>query len=179
METAILGGGCFWCLEAVFEQVQGVESVTSGYCGGHTPHPTYSAVCEGDTEHAEVIEIRFDPETISFRDLLKIFFAIHDPTTVNRQGNDVGSQYRSVIFCQSPEQERQAKGLISQLEGLGIWDSPIVTQVVGPQPFYPAESYHRQYFRNNPDQGYCSFVVGPKVAKFRKSFQPLLKPEYR
>lgn len=179
METAVLGGGCFWCLEAVFEQVQGIESVTSGYCGGQRPNPTYAEVCEGDTGYAEVVEIKFDPAKISFADLLKIFFAIHDPTTLNRQGNDVGSQYRSVIFCQTAEQERDAAQLIAELEHQQIWDAPIVTQVEPAQPFYPAESYHRQYFRNNPEQGYCTVVVGPKVAKFRKRFAPLLKQEHR
>lgn len=179
MEIAVLGGGCFWCLEAVFEQVEGVETVTSGYTGGHMPHPTYAQVCDGNTNHAEVIQVRFDPEVISFRDLLKIFFAVHDPTTLNRQGNDVGTQYRSVIYFQSPEQEQEAKRLISELDGLQVWDAPIVTEVAEAQTFYPAEDYHRQYFRNNPEQGYCAFVVGPKVSKFRKRFSPLLKPEYR
>lgn len=179
METAVLGGGCFWCLEAVFEQMQGVKQVISGYCGGRKPNPTYAEVCQGDTGHAEVVEIQFDPVVVSFQDLLKVFFAIHDPTTLNRQGNDVGTQYRSVIFFQSPEQEREAKQLISELEQRQIWDAPIVTQLVPAEPFYPAENYHQEYFRHNPEQGYCAFVVGPKVAKFRKRFTPLLKPEYR
>lgn len=179
METAVLGGGCFWCLEAVFEQVQGVESVTSGYCGGRNPNPSYTEVCDGDTGHAEVVEIKFDPASLSFSDLLKIFFAIHDPTTLDRQGNDVGSQYRSVIFYQTSEQQRNANEVIGELNRQQIWDKPIVTQVVPAQPFYPAEDYHRQYFRANPEQGYCSVVVAPKVAKFRKRFAPLLKAEYR
>lgn len=156
-----------------------MESVTSGYSGGKTANPTYSQVCEGTTEHAEVIEIRFDPEATSYRDLLSIFFAIHDPTTLNRQGNDLGTQYRSVIFCTSLDQEREAKQFISELEKLKIWDSPIVTDVVDANPVFPAESYHQQYFRHNPDQGYCALVIGPKVANFRKRFRALLKPDYR
>ncbi|MGE5490105.1 MAG: peptide-methionine (S)-S-oxide reductase MsrA [Actinomycetota bacterium] len=179
METAVLGGGCFWCLEAVFEQVQGIESVTSGYCGGENPNPSYAEVCAGSTGHAEVVDIKFDPASLSFSDLLKIFFAIHDPTTLDRQGNDVGSQYRSVIFYQTAEQQRDANEVIGELNRQQIWDKPIVTQVVPAQPFYPAENYHRQYFRANPEQGYCSVVVAPKVAKFRKRFAPLLKAEYR
>lgn len=179
METAVLGGGCFWCLEAVFEQVEGVETVTSGYCGGNGANPSYAEVCEGNTGHAEAVEIKFAPASISFPDLLKIFFAIHDPTTINRQGNDVGSQYRSVIFYQTPEQQREANEVINELERQQIWHSPIVTQVVPAQSFYPAEGYHRQYFKTNPEQGYCSVVVAPKVAKFRKRFAPLLKAEYR
>ncbi|MBS1191183.1 MAG: peptide methionine sulfoxide reductase [Rhodocyclaceae bacterium] len=177
METAVLGGGCFWCLEAVFEQIRGVEAVVSGYCCGVTTHPTYAEVCEGNTCHAEVVSIRFDPARISFREVLQVFFAIHDPTSVNRQGNDIGTQYRSIIVCQSPDQERGAHRLIGELAEKKIWDSPIVTQVVAAQPFYPAEKYHQQYFRNNPGQGYCAFVVSPKVAKFRKEFAELLKPE--
>lgn len=179
METAVLGGGCFWCLEAVFEQVQGVESVISGYSGGRQANPSYAEVCDGDTGHAEVVEIKFDPREISFPDLLKIFFAIHDPTTLNRQGNDVGTQYRSVIFSQSPEQEREAKELIAELNQQQTWGVPIVTQVVPAQPFYPADEYHQHYFRKHPEQAYCAVVVSPKVTKFRKRFTPLLKPEYR
>lgn len=179
MDTAILGGGCFWCLEAVFEQMRGVGKVTSGYCGGTIPNPTYSEVCEGRTEHAEVVQIDFDPSIIPFSDVLKVFFAIHDPTTLNRQGNDIGTQYRSVVFYQSPEQERDARRVIAELDSQHVWDAPIVTQVIPAQPFYPAEHYHQEYFRNNPEQAYCAFVVGPKVAKFRKRFAPVLKPEYR
>lgn len=179
METAVLGGGCFWCLEAVFEQVQGVRSVISGYCGGRQANPSYAEVCEGDTGHAEVVQLKFDPTELSFPDLLKIFFTIHDPTTLNRQGNDVGTQYRSVIFSQSPEQEREAKEVIAELDQQQIWDAAIVTQVVSAQPFYPADEYHQHYFRKHPDQGYCAVVVSPKVTKFRKRFTPLLKPEHR
>jgi peptide-methionine (S)-S-oxide reductase len=179
METAVLGGGCFWCLEAVFQQVLGVESVASGYCGGNEPDPTYSEVCEGDTGHAEVVEITFNPAEISFSDLLRIFFAIHDPTTLNRQGSDVGSQYRSVIFYQTPAQQREAEEVIAELGRQQFWDRPIVTQVVPAQSFYRAESYHQRYFWTHPEQGYCSLVVAPKVAKFRKLFTPLLKVEYR
>jgi len=179
METAVLGGGCFWCLEAVFEQVQGVKSVTSGYCGGRQANPTYAEVCEGDTGHAEVVEIKFDPAQVSFQDLLKIFFAIHNPTTLNRQGDDIGTQYRSVIFSQSSEQERDAKHLIAELDRQQIWDAAIVTQVVPAQPFYPADEYHQQYFQKHPEQGYCAVVVGPKVSNFRRRFTPLLKPEHR
>ncbi|HZX32776.1 MAG TPA: peptide-methionine (S)-S-oxide reductase MsrA [Rhodocyclaceae bacterium] len=179
METAVLGGGCFWCLEAVFEQVLGVESVKSGYCGGKKPNPSYSEVCEGHTGHVEVVEINFNPASIMFSDLLRIFFAIHDPTTLNRQGNDVGSQYRSAIFYQTPEQQHEADEVIAELGRQQIWDAPIITQVVPAQPFYPAEGYHRQYFRTHPEQAYCSVVVAPKVARFRKRFAPLLKAEYR
>lgn len=179
METAVLGGGCFWCLEAVFEQVLGVESATPGYCGGKKPNPSYSEVCETDTGHAEVVEISFNPASITFSDLLRIFFAIHDPTTPNHQGNDVGSQYRSVIFYQTSEQKREADEVIAELGRQQIWDAPIITQVVPAQPFYPAEGYHQQYFRTHPEQAYCSVVVAPKVARFRKRFAPLLKAEYR
>lgn len=175
MEIATLGGGCFWCLEAVFEQVQGVQSVVSGYSGGVQIDPTYEEVCTGNTGHAEVVQLSFDPEIISFREVLEIFFAIHDPTTEDRQGNDVGTQYRSVIFYHSPEQRDAATALIAVLEAQQIWDGRIVTQILPAEVFYPAEDYHQQYFRNHPGQGYCTYVVAPKVAKFRQRFQSRLR----
>lgn len=179
METAVLGGGCFWCLEAAFEQVEGVEQALSGYSGGHKANPTYAEVCKGATGHAEVVRLDFDPKVISYRQLLEIFFGIHDPTTRNRQGNDVGSQYRSVIFYQSPEQQSCALDLISELNARGIWSSPIVTEVASQSVFFLAEEYHQHYFRRNPGAGYCAAVIGPKVSKFRKSFAQRLKPEFR
>ena len=175
MELATLGGGCFWCLEAVFEQVQGVESVISGYAGGSHPKPTYDEVCGGNTGHAEVVQLSFNPEVISFRDILEIFFAIHDPTALNRQGNDVGTQYRSVIFFHSPEQKETARALITELDAQKIWPAPIVTQVVSAPSFHQAENYHQHYFRNHPEQGYCAYIVAPKVAKFRQRFLSRLK----
>lgn len=175
MEYATLGGGCFWCLEAVFEEVRGVEGVVSGYAGGQTPEPTYSEVCEGDTGHAEVVRIEFDPAVISYREVLEIFFAIHDPTTLNRQGHDVGTQYRSVIFYHSPQQAEVAVLLIAELDARRIWDSPIVTHVAEAPAFYPAEDYHQRYFRSHPEQGYCNLVIAPKVAKFRQSFRSRLR----
>ena len=167
-EVATLAGGCFWCLEALFGQLRGVDRVASGYSGGTVPHPTYEQVCTGATGHAEVVQITFDPAVISFRDLLDVFFTIHDPTTRDRQGPDVGTQYRSAIFYHSPAQQRAAKQAIAALEHAKTWDAPIVTQVVPFQAFYPAEDYHRDYFRRNPEQSYCQLVVAPKVAKFRK-----------
>ncbi len=172
-EMAVLGGGCFWCLEAVFEQLAGVNRVTSGYAGGANPHPTYEAVCSGQTGHAEVVRIEFDPMVISYRQLLEVFFAIHDPTTMNRQGADVGTQYRSVVFCNSAEQLDEANALIVELRA--EFDAEIVTEVAGAPEFFPAEKYHQGYFRANPNQGYCAFVVSPKVAKARKHFRHLLK----
>ena len=174
-EVAILGGGCFWCLEAVFEQLRGVLSVESGYAGGAAPNPSYKAVCNGDTGHAEVIRITFDPSVISFRELLEVFFAIHDPTTLNRQGNDTGTQYRSVIFCQSPEQRATAEDVIDQLRADGTFANPIVTEIAPAVPFFKAEDYHQGYYRANPAQGYCQMVVSPKVAKARKAFASKLK----
>jgi peptide-methionine (S)-S-oxide reductase len=174
-EIATLGGGCFWCLEAVFEQVRGVERVESGYSGGTTPDPTYHAVCSGRTGHAEVVQVVFDPAVLSFRDVLEIFFSIHDPTTRNRQGADVGTQYRSVIFHHTPEQKRIAEELIAELNAAHIWQAPIVTEVVPFEKFYRAEDYHQGYFRANPEQGYCQAVVAPKVAKFRKQHASRLK----
>jgi peptide-methionine (S)-S-oxide reductase len=174
-EVATLGGGCFWCLEAVFVELRGVERAESGYAGGRVPNPTYHQVCTGATGHAEVVQVTFDPEELSYRDLLRVFFAIHDPTTLNRQGADVGTQYRSVIFTHSPEQERTAREVIAELAASGLWDRPIVTEVVPFEAFYPAEEYHRDYFERNPEQGYCRVVVAPKVAKFRKQFIEKLK----
>lgn len=174
-EVATLGGGCFWCLEAVFEQLRGVERVVSGFAGGHVENPTYQKVCQENTGHAEVVQIEFDPNVISFRELLEVFFTIHDPTTLNRQGNDVGTQYRSAIFHHSPEQEQAAREVIAQVTAAEIWGKPIVTEVAALQRFYPAEDYHQGYFRNNPNQPYCSFVVAPKVAKFRQGFLEKVK----
>lgn len=174
-EKATLAGGCFWCLEAVFELLEGVESVESGYAGGHVDDPTYQQVCTGRTGHAEVVQVVFDPDVISFTDLLDVFFTIHDPTTVDRQGADVGSQYRSVIFTHSSEQRDVAEHVIAELGARGLWDDPIVTAVVPLDTFYPAEPYHDDYVRRNPGQGYCQVVVAPKVAKARKIFVDKLK----
>jgi peptide-methionine (S)-S-oxide reductase len=171
--VAILGGGCFWCLEAVFLEVRGVTRVESGYMGGHAPAPTYEAVCGGDTGHAEVVRIEFDPDQVSYRDLLEVFFTIHDPTTLNRQGNDVGTQYRSVIFYQSPEQEATARQVVAAMAS--VWDAPIVTQLAPSETWHRAEDYHQDYFRQHPLQGYCAFVVAPKVQKFKKTFANRLK----
>ena len=175
LETAVLGGGCFWCLEAVFDELGGVHSVESGYAGGRTADPTYEDVCSGRTGHAEVVRINFDPATISFREILTVFFTIHDPTTPDRQGNDVGSQYRSVIFCQTPEQRATALSVIGELSSAGLWRDPIVTEIAGAAPFHAAESYHQEYFARNPRQPYCAAVVAPKVAKFRKHYTERLK----
>jgi peptide-methionine (S)-S-oxide reductase len=169
-ETATLAGGCFWCLEAVFELLRGVEKVESGYTGGTVPNPGYEQICSGTTGHAEAVRITFDPEVIAFRDLLEVFFAIHDPTTLNRQGNDVGSQYRSAIFTHSPEQKAVAEEAIA---GLSV--APVVTEIVPAGVFYPAENYHQEYFRHHGEQPYCQLVVAPKVAKLRKKFKERLK----
>jgi peptide-methionine (S)-S-oxide reductase len=174
-ETATLGGGCFWCLEAVFEQLKGVDKVESGYAGGIVANPTYHQVCSGQTGHAEVVQVTFDPSLISFREILDVFFAIHDPTTIDRQGADVGTQYRSVIFFHTPEQQKAAQLRIAELNAEKIWHAPIVTQVVAFQVFHRAEAYHQGYFRGNPGQPYCQAVVSPKVAKFRKQFLAKLK----
>jgi peptide-methionine (S)-S-oxide reductase len=174
-EVATLGGGCFWCLEAVFEQLRGVESVVSGYAGGHMPNPTYEQVCGKRTGHAEVVRVTFDPAVISYREVLEVFFATHDPTTKDRQGNDVGPQYRSVIFTHSDEQRKTAEALIAELTADGVFPNPIVTEVTPAAEFYPAEGYHQGYFRGNPAQPYCAVVVAPKVAKFRKQFAAKLK----
>jgi peptide-methionine (S)-S-oxide reductase len=174
-EVATLGGGCFWCLEAALEQLRGVEKVESGYAGGSGANPNYREVCGGDTGHAEVVQVTFDPAVLSFGDLLDAFFAIHDPTTLNRQGPDAGTQYRSVIFYHSPRQMELAEQRIAELNAAKVWDAPIVTQVVSFQAFYPAEDYHQDYFRNNPRQPYCQAVVAPKVVKLRKKFADKLK----
>lgn len=175
-EVAVLGGGCFWCLEAVFDGLAGVDSVESGYAGGRDPDPDYEAVCSGQTGHAEVVRVTFDPDVLTFRELLAVFFAIHDPTTLNRQGNDIGTQYRSVIFCQSAEQETAARQVIADLTQQGAYAAPIVTEVAAAAPFYEAEDYHQEFFERNPRQPYCMAVVSPKVAKFRKVFSGRLKP---
>jgi peptide-methionine (S)-S-oxide reductase len=169
-ETATLAGGCFWCLEAVYNELRGVQRVVSGYAGGTVPNPTYGAVCTGDTGHAEVVQITYDPDDVSFKELLDVFFTIHDPTTLNRQGADAGTQYRSAIFYHTPQQRSVAEREIAEMSASGIWDDPIVTEVVPLEEFYPAEEYHQRYFERNPGQGYCQMVVAPKVAKFRKKF---------
>ncbi len=174
-EVATLGGGCFWCLEAVFTQVRGVERVESGYAGGSVANPSYRQVCTGDTGHAEVVQLTFDPAVVSFREILDIFFATHDPTTRDRQGADVGTQYRSVIFYHSAEQQQAAVTRIAELNAAHIWNAPVVTEVVPFEGFYPAEDYHQNYFQQNPGQPYCQAVVSPKVAKFRKQFASRLK----
>jgi peptide-methionine (S)-S-oxide reductase len=177
-DVATLASGCFWCLEAVFDDLEGVTDVVSGYSGGRVPNPTYKHVCTGETGHAEVVQIRFDPVVLSYRDLLKVFFAIHDPTTLNRQGGDIGTQYRSAIFYHTPEQKKGAEETIAELTAARLWDRPIVTEVTGFQAFYPAEDYHQEYFRRNPAQPYCQAIVAPKVAKFRKQYiQRLKKPQ--
>jgi peptide-methionine (S)-S-oxide reductase len=174
LDTATLGGGCFWCTEAVYQQLRGVRSVVSGYCGGETANPGYKLVCTGTTGHAEVIQITFDPAEIGFRDLLQVFFQTHDPTTRNRQGNDVGTQYRSVIFPHSDEQRRVASELIQELGASGAFPRPIVTTIEPYREFYPAEGYHQNYFADNPGQPYCAMIIAPKLAKFRKSFSDKL-----
>lgn len=174
-EVATLGGGCFWCLEAVYEELRGVEKVESGYSGGHVPNPTYREVCSETTGHAEVVQVTFDPAVVSYKEILEVFFTIHDPTTLNRQGADVGESYRSAIFYHSDEQRRVAGEVISALETEGVWDNPIVTQVAPFEEFYVAEDYHQEYFRNNGFQPYCQVVIAPKVAKFRKQYLEKLK----
>ncbi len=174
-EVATLGGGCFWCLEAVFDDLKGVERVESGYAGGAVPSPTYREVCNGTTGHAEVVQVAFDPQQISFKEILEVFFATHDPTTLNRQGADVGTQYRSAVFYHTPEQRATAEQVIKDLNVAQIWDAPIVTEVAPLQAFYVAEDYHQEYFQQNPNQPYCRAVVAPKVAKFRKQFLERLK----
>jgi peptide-methionine (S)-S-oxide reductase len=174
IETAVLGGGCFWCLEAVYQQINGVEAVESGYAGGDLPDPSYEQVCSGSSGHAEVVKISFDPSVVSYRELLEIFFTMHDPTTLNRQGNDVGTQYRSVIYYATPEQQDTAKKVIAEMAN--VWDAPIVTELSSLPAYYKAEAYHQNYFVNHPMQGYCAFVVEPKVAKIRKTFAEKIKP---
>lgn len=167
-ELATLGGGCFWCIEAVLLELKGVEQVESGYAGGAGPNPTYRAVCSGTTGHAEVVQVRFDPDRLAYEDLLKVFFAVHDPTTPNRQGADVGTQYRSVIFFHSPEQRAAAERVMQDLETAKLWSAPIVTELAPAPTFYRAEAYHQDYYRHNPDQPYCRAVIAPKLAKFRQ-----------
>ena len=174
-EIATLAGGCFWCLEAVYDEMNGVESVESGYIGGQVPNPSYEAVCSGRTGHAEAVRITFDPAVVSYREILEVFFAIHDPTTLNRQGNDVGTQYRSAIYYHSPEQKATAEAFLAELAAEQAFPRPIVTEVTAAGTFYEAEAYHQEYFARNPGQGYCSFVVAPKVAKFRKNFTAKVK----
>lgn len=175
LETATLAGGCFWCLEAVYDQLKGVRDVVSGYSGGHVENPTYRAVCDETTGHAEAIQIQYDPAEVSYSDLLDVFFTIHDPTTLNRQGNDVGTQYRSAIFYHTPEQQQAATAKIAEYTAKKVWNNPIVTQVAPFTNFYAAEDYHQEYFTNHPNQPYCQVVVAPKVAKFRKVFFDRMK----
>ncbi len=174
-EVITLGGGCFWCLEAVYDEIRGVMDVQSGYAGGHVANPSYREVCAETTGHAEVAQIRFNPDEISLKELLSVFFSVHDPTTLNRQGADVGTQYRSAIFYQNEAQRKTAVQLIDELNAAKIWHSPIVTEVTPLTQFYVAEDYHQEYYANNPGQGYCRVVVAPKVAKFRKKFSHLRK----
>lgn len=169
-ETATLGGGCFWCVDTIFRELQGVEKVESGYAGGRTANPTYRDVCSGMTGHAEVVQVTFDPSVLSFRDLLRVFFTVHDPTTADRQGADIGTQYRSIILYHSDEQRETAKQVIDELNREKVWDDPIVTQLVPFTTFYSAEKYHQDYYSQNPSQPYCQIVIAPKVAKFRKAY---------
>ena len=175
LETATLAAGCFWCVEAVFDDLKGVESVESGYSGGRTENPTYREVCSETTGHAEVVQIKFDPDVISYKEILQVFFSVHDPTTLNRQGNDIGTSYRSAIFYHTDEQRRIAGEVIGEVESEGVYDNPIVTEVAPFDKFYVAEDYHQEYFANNPNQPYCAAVVAPKVAKFRQKFVQRLK----
>ena len=174
-ETAVLGGGCFWCLDAVFRDLDGVTAVESGYAGGALPDPTYEAVCSGRTGHAEVVRVTFEPAKLAFADLLKVFFTIHDPTTRDRQGHDVGTQYRSVIFCQTPAQRATAERIVREIEAARLFKASVVTEIADAAPFYPGEAYHQDYFERNPGQPYCMMVVAPKVAKFRKAWAERLK----
>ncbi len=175
LETATLAAGCFWCVEAVLDDLVGVEDVVSGYSGGHKINPTYQEVCSETTGHAEVVQIRFDPETISFADILRIFFTVHDPTTLNRQGNDIGSSYRSAIFYHSDEQRKTAEEVVAEITAEHLYPNPVVTEITPFDKFWSAEDYHQEYFANNPTQGYCAAVVAPKVAKFRSKFASRLK----
>jgi peptide-methionine (S)-S-oxide reductase len=174
-QTATLAGGCFWCIETVFNRLRGVESAVSGYMGGHTSTPTYKDICNGDTGHAEVVQISFDPDVISYRELLDVFFTIHDPTQLNRQGNDVGTQYRSAIFWHTPEQKAEAEAVIAERNASRHFNAPLVTEVTEATTFYPAEDYHQRYYELNPHQPYCQFVVAPKVAKAEAKFGGRLK----
>jgi peptide-methionine (S)-S-oxide reductase len=174
-EVATLAGGCFWCIEAAFDEIRGVINVESGYSGGTTTSPTYEQVCSGTTGHAEAVQVTFDPNVVSFQDIMHIFFTVHDPTTPNRQGADVGSQYRSVVFYHDEKQKETAEHVIKELEDQKVWDNPIVTQVVPFKKFYKAENYHKQYFSRNPNSGYCKVVIAPKIAKLRKKYREKLK----
>ena len=174
-EVATLAGGCFWCLEATFHEVGGIEKVESGYTGGKTLNPSYSAVCSGATGHAEAVQLTFDPKSISYEEILRIFFSIHDPTTLNRQGADVGTQYRSAIFYHKEEQKAVAEQVIKELNTVKVWDAPIVTEVIPLNKFHAAEDYHQKYFENNPGQAYCQMVIAPKLAKFRKRYLEKVK----
>ena len=177
LKIAVFGGGCFWCTEAIFQRLKGVESVESGYAGGHTQNPTYEQVSNGDTGHAEAIKIEFDPKVVEYKDLLNVFFATHDPTTLNRQGADVGTQYRSAVFYADDEQKHQAEEFIRELEKDQVYDSPVVTEVTKLDKFWPAESYHQRFFNKNQNHPYCAVVISPKIGKLRQKFAPLLKPE--
>lgn len=174
-ETATIAGGCFWCIEAVFREVDGVDNVISGYMGGVTTNPTYEEVCTGNTDHAEVVQLTFNPNKLSFREILEIYFSVHDPTTLNRQGGDIGTQYRSVIFYNNEEQKIIAEELIKELDKAHLWDKPIVTRVIQNEKFYPAEEYHKEYFTRHPEKGYCQIVISPKINKFRKKWTERLK----
>lgn len=175
MKYATLGGGCFWCIEALYCDLKGVDRVVSGYAGGSVPNPTYQQVCQGNTGHAEVVQVQFDPKLISIQEIFRIFFMIHNPTTLNRQGGDVGTQYRSVIFYSDSEEQRIAKEILSEIESKNIWNNPIVTEIAPLETFYPAETYHQEYFKRNADQPYCIAVIEPKVSKFRKQYFDKLK----
>lgn len=179
LAKATLGGGCFWCIEAVFEQLRGVRSVVSGYAGGDVPNPSYEQVCSGRTGHAEVVQVTFDPSEVTFRELLEVFFTLHDPTTENRQGGDIGTQYRSIVLYHDEEQRKTAEEVIQEFEDAGVWDDPIVTEVTPLSTFYPAEAYHQEYYRNHPWQPYCQAVIAPKVSKLRQKFLNKLKPDFQ
>ena len=176
-QIADLAGGCFWCLEAVYDELRGVESVESGYMGGHTADPTYEEVCGGDTGHAEIVRITFDPQVVSFAELLQVFFVIHDPTTLNRQGNDVGTQYRSAVFYHSDKQKELAEAYKKKIAEAKVFDDPVVTEITAASKFYPAEDYHQNYFKLNPKQPYCRAIIGPKVKKLEEVFKDKLKPD--
>jgi peptide-methionine (S)-S-oxide reductase len=176
-EVVTLGGGCFWCIEAIFDELKGVEEVESGYSGGQVENPTYKQVCTGTTGHAEVVQVTFDPKVISLKELLKVFFTVHDPTTLNRQGPDTGPQYRSAVFYRSQEQKSEVGKVIQEIEEEKMWDSPVVTEVVPFEAFYKAEDYHQEYYKLNGEQPYCRVVIAPKIAKFRKEYQERLKKE--
>ena len=178
LAIATFGGGCFWCTEAIFDQLQGVYEVESGYAGGDLKNPTYEQICSGQTGHAEVIQIKFDPTIITYAELLEVFWTTHDPTTLNRQGNDVGTQYRSVVFYHNDEQKEMAQNSLKSV-GQKLWDNPIVTEISPIYNYFSAEKYHQEYYENNPNQGYCRVIIAPKVQKFRKKFQEKLKPEYK